>query len=213
MENLQQNSNNPEENQVQQPINQAPETVYPTEQPLVQDSFVQQQANDPQPGDLLMQKNLKRISSGRSSILLIAILSVINIATYLLNADFTFPFSLTLPYFFLGFGEGFGDVVNSSAPVLIGAGIGVLLSGLFLAMYFVSKTRIWAIVVSLVVFSFDTLCLFIFLFIGYVANPEFDFSVIIDIAFHAWALASIALLLSAALSSRKQSMAQFPRSF
>ena len=136
-----------------------------------------------------------RERSARMSLLLVVVFSAINAVLALLEQDLYFLFSATMPYFlaitsslcfgnFQGVLPGIEIMVDPSLGYIFIA-IAVILIALYLISFILSKKNTGWLVVALVMFSIDT----VFMFLLYGINVEMLF----DIVFHAWVIISLAL--------------------
>lgn len=136
-------------------------------------------------GNPLMQKD----KAGMGSFLAFVVLTYVNLVLILLNAPLSFPFSAIVPPIIAELAL-FGYAETASMPILlIGLVIAVIAASVYLVLYLLARRSTWPIVVALIFMAIDTLII-LFLSID-------DFaSYIIDIAFHAWVLWSLARLIS-----------------
>ena len=94
----------------------------------------------------------KKASSGRSNLLLAIIFTVVNIVMYFAGSESILLFSVSVPFFSVILADVLG----------IGT-VGIVFAAIILAIYLLcwilSKKRIGWMVVSLVLFALDTLCM------------------------------------------------------
>jgi|GEM_PF-5788389 len=139
---------------------------------------------------LLKEKLERKIRNGRSSLMLIFVLSLGNFFLMLADASISFAFSLTFPYFLVGFGDGLREMTGSESALIVTHIISLVLIGFFGLLWLFSKKHLWPVVVAVVLFALDCLLLiwFVFMDVGSIANFT------IDLMFHAWAMGSLIIL-------------------
>jgi hypothetical protein len=147
----------------------------------------------------------RKQNNGRSSLLWIAGLSLVNMVLTLLNAPISFVFSLSLPSIFVGIGQELVAEYNSYTVLIVGVVLSLILIGAFFLLYVLSKKYFWPIVVALVLFSIDSLLLLGLILLDFSAIV----SILIDVAFHVWALISIISLLNSTLKLKALDRQQF----
>lgn len=128
----------------------------------------------------LRQVYERNYKNGRSNLLMMTVLTVVNVILLLLNATVSFPFSAFFPQFV------FALLAYSGAEYDLFYIVGIILAvvplGIYLLCYFLSAKRISWLVTALVLFSLDFIFLIIFLL------PQIEASSIIDIVFHIWVI-------------------------
>ena len=106
-----------------------------------------------------------KMRGGRYSLMLVLIFTVVNVAFLLLDFNSYFLFSASLPYYLTAFGKGIDNAfTNGSWDVtgtytLTALGISVVILGIFLLCWLLSKKRYGWLVAALVLFLLDTLFL------------------------------------------------------
>ena len=148
----------------------------------------------------------RRAKNGRGSMILIAILSLINMILVFVQADLYFTFSMISPTIFYSIGMDYYFALGFHPLTLVFFSIAVMPVVIFFLMYFLSKKQTWPVIVSVVIFSLDTLFLLWIL----LADLEGIAYYIFDIIFHVWALVSLIGLLRTKL---KMQNLQSQRSF
>ena len=145
---------------------------------------------------------MKQAASGRSSLLLVLIFSVINIVMVLLDVDTYFLFSASVPYYLTMLGKGMDNgFVNgawdvNSTYTITALNISAEILAFFLLCWILSRKRGGWLTVAAVLFLLDTLALAGFTFALY-DNPAVN---VMDFIFHIWVIAS---LIHGAISSKK----------
>ena len=128
----------------------------------------------------------------RGNLLLVVILTVVNIILCALNANWYMLFSASVPYAVIslasaavyypeesGFLEmGFEPVADPTSFLIVAVVIALILTVPYLLCWAFSKKHYGWMIGALVMFSLDTICMFLF----------FDLSMIIDLLVHAWVL-------------------------
>ena len=130
-----------------------------------------------------MQKRMlleRKFEIARRNLLSVVIFSAINVLLVLANTNLSFLFSATFPLFVAGFGQAWTQESGEPVFLLVAAAISIVVIGLYLLFYLLTKKRKGAIIGALVLFSLDTL------FLVLLVLPGFDFSVLINVAFHIW---------------------------
>lgn len=142
---------------------------------------VNKQTVDKNSREYLTQKR----NSGRSTLLTILIFTVINIVMLVVQADYYFLFSASVPYYLTLFGMIFDKFVvgtyTTSALV-----IAAVILGLFLLCWIFSKKRRGWLIAGLVLFIVDTLAL-----LGFSMALEMLTDNILDFVFHGWAMVEL----------------------
>ena len=143
---------------------------------------VNKQTVDKNSREYLTQKR----NSGRSTLLTILIFTVINIVMLVVQADYYFLFSASVPYYLTLFGMIFDEFVvgtyTTSALV-----IAAVILGLFLLCWIFSKKRRGWLIAALVMFIIDTVLVIVDA-IGFM-----EISYLMDIAFHIWLIVELIL--------------------
>ncbi len=136
------------------------------------------------------------------NLLLVAAFTLINIVLLLIKSDTYFLFSAFIPYFAVDYGMFFcgmypeefyydmGDIefLDSSFLIFTVAVAAVILLIYLLGWYFAKKKKLWALIGSLVLFTIDTLAMFLI--------SGFSFDSIIDIIFHIWVIVYLIIAIS-----------------
>jgi hypothetical protein len=145
-------------------------------------------------------KLFRQIILARNNLLAMTVLTIINIAAYFFDGNFAFPFSAFFPYAAIVFGDIFA--VEFADPMIFywGIGFSVITLTLFLVGYFLSKKRHGWLIVVTILYGFDLL------FMTYFYFPDFDFSALLDYAFHFWVLYYLVKGVSAVMKLKKLSM-------
>lgn len=138
----------------------------------------------------------RQVAAGRSAVLLVLGLTVINLVMVLLGLDFYLLFSISLPYYL--------TVIARSLDIAAGAALGpytwaalavsgAVLGGYLLCWFRSGKQQKW-LKVALVLCILDTICLVLFCLFVF---GDFLGS-IVDILMHGWVIYEIAVSLRAA---------------
>ena len=131
----------------------------------------------------------KQVAGARSSLLLVIVFTVVNLAMLLLDSGTYFLFSASVPYYMTAFGMGM-DLGMGEAGIgtftLIALGISAVVLVLYLVCWLLSKKRPGWIVVAFVAFILDTLAL-----LGLCLMMDMLVDSIMDLVFHAWVVVSL----------------------
>ena len=131
----------------------------------------------------------KQVAGARSSLLLVIVFTVVNLAMLLLDSGTYFLFSASVPYYMTAFGMGM-DLGMGEAGIgtftLIALGISAVVLVLYLVCWLLSKKRPGWIVVAFVAFILDTLAL-----LGLCLMMDKLVDSIMDLVFHAWVVVSL----------------------
>jgi hypothetical protein len=120
----------------------------------------------------------------RNNLLLVIAFTVINLVLIYFDANVNFLFSATIPQFVFNMGKYFVEQTDLNIFFIIGLIIAFLaVLSYFIFWLLARRTRV-LILVALIFFCIDSLLLIYLVFI----NDEFNFSVLMEIAFHAWIL-------------------------
>lgn len=128
------------------------------------------------------EKYLSDYRKGRSNLLMMIGLTVVNIILIYANANLSFPFSATFPQLSILFGNVYFEEYGLQIFAIVGVIISIISLGIYFICYYFSKNHYGFMITALVLFSIDLLIL-LFWTIG-----ALDMSYLIDIAFHAWVL-------------------------
>ena len=127
-----------------------------------------------------------RYEGGRSFLLMISALSVINLVTIVVNGSY-FVFSSYVTQMIAAVGAEWYYMTGKIVwPLLLGA-LGLISIAPYFLCYFLSKKRVGWMIAAMVLFSIDSL-LFLLGILAY-----FDTSLVLDLVFRTWALVSIIL--------------------
>lgn len=151
----------------------------------------------------------RRYKSSLTSLLLIAAFSGVNLLLLLINSDKYFLFSAYIPYllgdYAMFFGGRYPEEYYADVPDMEFFGSGIFAMFVAVAVLFVlfyllcyifakKKKAVW-LVFALALFVIDTGIMFIVV--------GFDAGMIMDVIFHVWAIASLALGVSAFVKLKK----------
>ena len=148
---------------------------------------------------------MSKIASGRHSLLLIMVFTVVNLVMVVLDSGTYFLFSASVPYYLTamskGIDNGFVDGPwTENGPVTIAALIvSAVILLLFLLCWLLSKKRTGWLVCALVLFVLDSLVLLWWTF-SMINNPADN---IVDIVFHAWAIWELSLAIRCGAKLKK----------
>lgn len=144
---------------------------------------------------------LKQFAGARSSLLVVLIFTVVNLAMLLLDSGTYFLFSASVPYYLTAFGMGMdigmgADGIGTFTLVALGISAAVLV--LYLLSWLLSKKRPGWLVAALVLFILDTVALVL-------ACLALDALVdsVMDFVFHGWVIISLIQGISANGKLRK----------
>lgn len=134
-----------------------------------------------------------KANSGRHSLLLILIFTLVNLVMVLLDTGTYFLFSASVPYYLtlLGkaFDNGFADgawSVNGTCTI-VALVVSVVVLTLYFLCWLLSDKRPGWLTVALVLFVVDTVGMVAFTYLLY-DNPAAN---IIDVVFHVWAIVEL----------------------
>lgn len=127
-------------------------------------------------------KLYRRINLARSNLIAMTLLTVVNIAAYFFGGDFGFPFSAFFPYAAVIFGDIFATELADPMIFYWGIALASIVLILYIVGYFLSKKRHGWLIAVTVLYVLDLI------FMTYIYFPDFDFSALLDYAFHFWVL-------------------------
>jgi hypothetical protein len=127
-------------------------------------------------------KLYRRINLARSNLIAMTLLTVVNIAAYFFGGDFGFPFSAFFPYAAVIFGDIFATELADPMIFYWGVALASIVLILYIVGYFLSKKRHGWLIAVTVLYVLDLI------FMTYIYFPDFDFSALLDYAFHFWVL-------------------------
>lgn len=121
-------------------------------------------------------------NTGRSTLLMILIFTVVNLIMLVTQTDYYFLFSASVPFYLTMFGMAFDEwVVGTFTSTALA--ISAVILALFLLCWLFSKKRRGWLMVALVLFVVDTLALAYFS-----VSMEMLSDNIVDFVFHGWAI-------------------------
>lgn len=123
-----------------------------------------------------------KFNISRSNLLWVIAFSVINLLLALFNTEIFFLFSLTFPNILIEIGQLIAIELNNSIFILVGVIMAIITIVLYVICYLLSKKYKAFILVSLILFSIDTIILLC------VSVMTLNISSIIDIAVHIWVI-------------------------
>ncbi len=132
------------------------------------------------------QRLQRRVSSGRGSIAIAAVLSLVNLVLLWLGSETEFLFSLSSPSIFVGFGMGISEQIGSNIPTIIGAVAGLLVIVIFGLLFLFSKKSLVAWVVAGILSVADTAML-----LWLMTMMEDPSALALNVLFHIWLVGSI----------------------
>lgn len=148
---------------------------------------------------------MSKIASGRHSLLLIMVFTVVNLVMVVLDSGTYFLFSASVPYYLTAFSKGidngFADGPwTENGPVTIAALIvSAVILLLFLLCWLLSKKRTGWLVCALVLFGLDTVAL-VWCTFNMINNPADN---IVDVVFHIWAIWELAMAIRCGAKLKK----------
>ena len=154
---------------------------------------------------------LKQVAGARSSLLVVLIFTVVNLAMLLLDSGRYFLFSASVPYYLTAFGMGMDiglGVDGIGTFTMVALVISAVILALYLVCWLLSKKRAGWLVVALVAFALDTLAL-----LGFSMALEILTENVMDFVFHGWVIVELIQAISANGKLKKlppQEPGQFP---
>lgn len=131
----------------------------------------------------------KQMAGARSSLLVVLIFTVVNLAMLLLDSNTYFLFSASVPYYMTAFAMGMDigmGVEGIGTFTLVSLGISVLILVWYLVCWLLSKKRPGWFVAALVAFILDTLAL-----AGLSVALDMLTDNVMDFVFHGWVIVSL----------------------
>jgi hypothetical protein len=119
----------------------------------------------------------------RNNLLSVIIFTVINLILTYFDAGVNFLFSATLPQFVLEIAKAMNSEMENNVLIIVGLIIAFIIIIPYFIFWILAKRVRVLILVALIFFSIDSLLLLYLIF-----NMEFNFSVLLEIAFHVWIL-------------------------
>lgn len=163
----------------------------------------------PKPDKNSPEALMAKAKSGRHSLLLIIIFTIINLVMVLLDSGTYFLFSASVPYYvtllFKALENGFSSGAWVNGPATIGA---LVFSFVVLTLYFLcwllsDKHRGW-LITALVLFIIDTIAMMVFCRLLY----DDPLPNVVDLVFHMWAIVE---LFQAIRARKKLQQLPFPK--
>jgi len=118
-----------------------------------------------------------KIRIGRLNLLLAIVLTSLNVILVALSILFTFYFSAIIP-----------QLLIEKMPNAIGIALAIIFIGILLGCWYYSKKSIIGMVIAAILFFVDTLILLMLLFLSLSILNYLDYTIVINILFHAWIL-------------------------
>jgi hypothetical protein len=119
----------------------------------------------------------------RNNLLAVIAFTVINLILAVFDAGVYFLFSATLPQFVFEIGRNLDFEMGTSIFMILGLIIAIIIIIPYFVFWILAKRARILILVALIFFGIDSLFL-LFLILG----TEFEFSYLLEIAFHVWIL-------------------------
>jgi len=147
----------------------------------------------------------RKVVSGRYSLMLILIFTVVNLAMVLLDADTYMLFSISVPYYLTMLGKGLDNGFVDGAWdmngtfTITGLVIAMVILVIYLLCWLLSKKRSGWLTAALVLIILDTAALALFTFALY-DNPAVN---LMDFLLHAWMIWDLARGIGAASKLKK----------
>ena len=126
---------------------------------------------------------LSQYRVARNEIMMAVAFTAINIVLLLINGlnnGVAFLFSITVPYYCVGYGMAFTNEFGSAVFLASGIIAALIMLGLYIMFFVLSKERPGCLTTLLIMFSVDTLAVTVMLFLF-----GFDASALFDVLFHA----------------------------
>ena len=138
-----------------------------------------------------IEKLQKRVNTARHTIILVAVLTIVNTILIAADADLVFTFSAYVPQLVTFIFADMAAEMQANSYLYIGIAIAILMALIYLALWLGAKKKTGFLIVALVLFGIDSAILLLDL-VSY-----FEASYIIDIVFHAWVIYDLILGVSA----------------
>jgi hypothetical protein len=119
----------------------------------------------------------------RNNLLSVIAFTVINLILIAFDAGINFLFSATLPQYVFQIGTTLGSEMENDTFMIVGLIIAFIIIIPYFVFWILAKRVRGSILAALIYFSIDSLALLFF-----IAEIEFDFSFLFEIAFHGWVL-------------------------
>ena len=153
---------------------------------------------DPNEQRRAMQDN--KVKAAHAAFFTLVMFTYVNVFAIFFDADFNFPFSVSLPWL------AWGEAMYWGASWIAGFVVALLVSTVFLVLYLLSKKRTVPVIITIVLMFIDTALLAL----SYMNDLSFGMdgfallaSGIIDLLFHVWVTASLIQLLIAQKKYKK----------
>ncbi|MDE5604549.1 MAG: hypothetical protein K2I73_03075 [Eubacterium sp.] len=134
-----------------------------------------------------IEKLQKRINTAKTSIILVAVLTIANTVLIAINSDMVFTFSAYVPQLVTFIFADMAADMQEKSYLYIGIAIAILMALIYVALWLGAKKKNVFIIVALVLFGIDSAVLL------YDISSYFQASYFIDIAFHAWVIYDLIL--------------------
>jgi hypothetical protein len=130
-----------------------------------------------------IKQQVQIFEKSRNNLLSVIIFTVINLILTYFDAGVNFLFSATLPQFVFEIGKAINSEMESNVLIIVGLIIAFIIIVPYFIFWILARRVRVLILVALIFFSIDSLLLLYLIF-----NMEFNFSVLLEIAFHVWIL-------------------------
>ena len=147
-----------------------------------------------------IEKLQKRLKTAKTSILIVAVFTIVNTVLIAANEDLSFLFSAYIPQLVAAIFAEIASEEHVPKLLWIGVAIAVVMSLVYLLLWVGSRKKDAFITVALVLFCIDT-ALFLVDIIAYI-----DASYVIAVVFHAWVIYDLIMGVSAYKKLKKLSV-------
>lgn len=127
----------------------------------------------------------KRLNGAKSSILLVAFLTIVNVILIATNADIVFLFSAYVPQVVMDISADIAAEEGINAILYIGIGVSIFMALVYLFLWVGARKKFGFLPAALVFFGIDTVMLLIDII------PYFDMIFIPDIVLHLFIIAEL----------------------
>lgn len=129
------------------------------------------------------EKLQRNLSTGRSSLLMVLILTVVNIGLVLMESGRYFVCSVAVPYMMCYLGHNGYAIWDFEISFPVAIGVSILILGVFFAIWAMSKKRPGLLYIALILFVADTLVL-----LKLALDTDTVAESVVDLLFHGWVI-------------------------
>ncbi|MCL2376481.1 MAG: hypothetical protein FWC76_03690 [Defluviitaleaceae bacterium] len=140
--------------------------------------------------DAKIKKSIEKFKGARSTLLVVALFTLVNVLLVAFESDWYLLFSATIPWYLMMMGIEEAAIYGYDTVTIFFMAAAFLGVFLYLLFWLLSKRFRVFILIAMLVFVADTV-LFLVILLDLLLFGGFDFFLLIDLVFHIWITASL----------------------